>query len=454
MTFSDLTAALRRFKWLAISIFLVITVAGLAAAFLPTARYESSVTTLVQPANQAVGFGTAEATQILVPPVVQRVGSSSFADTVKNRLPASLQDADVQFTADTTPGTGLVVIKSSSTDKAAAKPAADAAVSELQEHPVSPQIQVTSVNPATSAESLAAKRDIPIILGSLTLGAILAVLAATAAHMTRRRLPGSGMVREKFGLDVLAEIPPRTPIPPTQDLFRTGWPPEVFEGYQRMAANFEILVPEPSTIAVVSWDAEEGKTTATANLAWALASQGRPVLAVDCDLRNPALDLSLGVSEKPGVGEVAGSASPRSVRQSTPLSTLHVIASGKARGHPTTLLSKALPDLLTDGRRGTETVLIDAPPMLAAEATYILSQVDAAILVVDMKRRSPEEFETMLEDLSMIHVRILGVVLNRAEQIGSRSSRYYSAYVSSDDGKVRTAGSATRAKSGARSRSR
>src|SRR5947199_5742666 len=230
MTFSDLTAALRRFKWLAISIFVLITAIGLAAAFLPTPRYESSVTTLVQPANQAVGFGTAEATQVLVPPVVQRVGASSFADAVSNRLPGSLQGANVQLSAETQPGTGLVVIKSSTTDKAAAKPAADAAVSELQAHPVSDQIQVTSVNPATSARSLAAKRNIPIILGSLTLGAILGMLAAVAAHMTRRRLPGSGMVREKFGLDVLAEIPPRTPIPPTQDLFSTGWPPEVFEG--------------------------------------------------------------------------------------------------------------------------------------------------------------------------------------------------------------------------------
>ena len=89
--------------------------------------------------------------------------------------------------------------------------------------------------------------------------------------------------------------------------------------------------------------------------------------------------------------------------------------------------------------------------MLAAEATYILSQVDAAIVVVDMKRRSPDELETMLEDLSMIQVRILGVVLNRAERLGSRSSRYYSTYVSSDDGKSRTASS--RARSGARSRS-
>jgi len=259
------------------------------------------------------------------------------------------------------------------------------------------------------------------------------------------------MVREKFGLDVLAEIPPRTPIPPTQDLFGTGWPPEVFEAYQRMAANFEILVPEPSTIAVVSWVAEEGKTTVTANLAWALAGQQRPVLAIDCDLRNPALDLALGVSDKPGVTEVAGSATPRSVRQSTPVAALHVIASGQGHGHPSALLSNALPDLLTDGRRGTETVLIDAPPMLAAEATYILSQVDAAIVVVDMKRRSPDELETMLEDLSMIQVRILGVVLNRAERLGSRSSRYYSTYVSSDDGKSRTASS--RARSGARSRS-
>jgi Mrp family chromosome partitioning ATPase/capsular polysaccharide biosynthesis protein len=426
MTLNDLTAAVRRFKWLALSIFLVLTAIGLAAAFVPTARYESSVTVLVQPAGQGVDFGTAEATQVLVPPVAQRVGSSSFADAVSGRLPGVLKGSDVQFTAETPPGTGLLTIKSSTTNRAAAKPAADAAVAELQQHPVSPQIQVTSVNPATGAESLAAKRNVPIILGSMTLGAILGVLAALLLHMTRRRLASGSLVREKFGLKVLAEIPDRTPVPRTPDLFGLGWPPEVLEAYQRMAANLEILLPDPAAIAVVSWDAEEGKTTVASNLAWALATMDRRVLAVDCDLRHPGLDLALGIAPGPGVAELANSSPAAQVRQSTRLPALAAIAAGEPESHPAAPVAKAIPILLGEGRRQTETVLIDTPPMLAAEATSIISRVDAVIVVVDMKRRSPEEFEAMMEDLTMIEAKILGVVLNRSERIsGRRAAHYY-----------------------------
>jgi tyrosine-protein kinase len=426
MTLSDLTAALRRFKWLALFLFVLISSIGLAAAFLPADRYESRVVVLAQFSGKSgVVYGPAEAAQVLTPPLIARVESESFANAVEIRLPRRTENADLKFVADSDPGTAVVQIKSTATDRDVVRPAAEAAVAQLEADPVSDLLKISAVNPATLPESLAAKRDIPIVLGSIILGAIVAVFAALAAHMIRRRLTGSALVREKFGLRVLAEIPSQGSIPTTEDLFNTGWPPEVLEGYQRLLANFEILAPEPLVVAVVSWDAEEGKTTVTANLAWALATMNRRVLAIDCDLRHPELDLALNVSLNPGVADVAGATLPRTVRQRTMLPTLQVIAAGEVQGHPAAPMAKALPELLADGRK-TETVLIDTAPMLAAETTFIMSQVDAVVLVIDMKRRSPSELEEMLEDLALIDANVLGVVLNRATRVeGRRSSRYY-----------------------------
>ncbi len=427
MTLIDLTAALRRFKWLALSIFALITTIGLAAAFLPSSRYESEVVVLAQftEGNGEIIFGPAEVAQVLVPPVIQRVESESFADAVEDQLPEQVEDADIEFTAESEPGTAVVEIKSRSTDADAVRPAAESASDQLEADPVSDQLEISAVNPPTPPESLAAKRNLPIVLGSITLGGILAVFAALAAHTIRRRLAGAALIRDRFGLTVLTEVPAERFIPTTPALFETGLPPEVLEAYQRLQANFEVLAPEPMVVAIVSWDAEEGKTSVTANLAWALASMGRSVLAIDCDLRHSELDLALNVNQAPGVAEVARSTLPKTVRQRTKLPALQVITAGNAHGHPAAPLAKALPDLLADRRR-TETVLIDTAPMLAAEVTFIASQVDAVIVVIDMKRRSPSEIEEMLEDLSVIDVNVFGVVLNRVtNQAGRRRSRHY-----------------------------
>lgn len=424
VTFSDLSTAVRRHWRIAIAVFTVIVAVGVAAAILPGKRYESSSVLLVAPTSkQALSFGAVEAIQYLLPPVRSAVASARFEEKVREQLPPSIADADLSFSTDNDPGTAILTLNVQGTSRAAAQLAATAAARELEAHPISDLIQISVLSPAGEAQSLYVKRAAPIILGSIILGLIAAVFAALAAQALRGRVPGRELIRERFGLETLGEVPAKSPFPlSAPGLFEAGWPPELIDAYQRLRANVEIVLPQPAVVAVTSWSEQEGKTTVTANLAWAMASLGRRVVAVDCDLRQPALHRVLGQPSEAGIAELAAGMHVDDVLQETGLPSLQIVSSGEPVSHPAQLINSALPKLLA-GLSGV-TVLIDTPPIFTAETTMIVSAADAVIVVVDARGNTPSELETVLGELRHPGVRVLGLVLNRSETVRGSTPGY------------------------------
>lgn len=432
MTAADLASALRRFWWLALGIFLLVLVLGTAAALLPKERFESSAGLLVAPVSEeGLSFGAAEAVQYLLPPVARRVGSESFQAAVRRNLPPELAGSDLSLIAENEPGTGILTVRAESTSKAVPQRAGQEATALLIEDPGSRLVRVSVLDPAGPATSTTAERRLPLIAGSLVLGLIAGLLSAVAAHMLVRRLPGPEQLSERFNLNVLGSIPASGELPPTAAaLFQGEGPPEVVEAFRRLEANFQVLARPKSVVAVTSWVEGEGKTTVAANLAWALASLGRQVTAVDCDLRQPGLHRALGVEGEQGVADIARVVKPRPrgeaagatpLRRATALDSLQVIAAGKPDRHPVELVNAALP--IITNLQGT--VIVDTPPMVAAETTLIATKVDAVIVVIDARRRNPAELEETLRELRLSGATVLGVVINRASVSRARRSSNY-----------------------------
>ena len=170
-------------------------------------------------------------------------------------------------------------------------------------------------------------------------------------------------------------------------------------------------------IAVVSPGAGAGKTTTMANLAFALGRQSDlRTIALDFDLRRPALHQILGHSPKQGMVDVIYNRvgfdqhgrrlnrnlvfgmNDRPERNSSEV----------LQSHQTEALLSALQETFQP-----DYMLFDMPPMLAADDAYgFLTHVDAALIVVEAEKTPMAQIDVVERQISEV-TGVLGVVLNK-----------------------------------------
>ena len=430
MTVGDLTATLRRHWLVAIVVFCVVAGVGVAATALSPERYRSNVTVNVVPADKAAfDFGGTQIVQYLVPPVLTRVKSALFARGIRERLPPDLAGSPVEVTVDNEPGTGLVKLGVISSTPRAAFAAATVANARLREFPGSTFIDITTLTPPSTAESVRSERTPPIIAGSVVLALILAALAAVAANRLRPAIPRATEFRQRYGHEVLGEIPRSRKLPATAPaLFGDGGRPEVSAAFRNLEARFtqrlaDTESPAPrAVVAVTSWGAGEGKTTVAANLAWAMASLDHLVTIADFDLRRPRVHEVLEVEPDLGVADIAAGDDVDGCGHPAALAELWVIPAGTLQGHPVEAVHVALGRLDDFAARF---VLLDTPPMFTPETVEIIGAVDAVLLVIDGRKRRPREIEEALSELALAGTPVLGVVLNRVKVHDGRGRMGY-----------------------------
>jgi Mrp family chromosome partitioning ATPase len=430
VTVGDLTATLRRHWLVAILVFCVVVGIGVAATALSPERYRSKVTVSVVPADKAAfDFGGTQIVQYLVPPVLTRVQSSLFARGIRERLPPDVAGSPVEITVDNEPGTGIIELGVISSTPRAAFAAATVANERLRGFPGSTFIDIATLTPPSEAKSVRSERTPPIIAGSVVLAFILAALAAVAANRLRPAIPRAAEFRRRYGPEVLGEIPRKRKFPRTAAaLFGSGGPPEISTAFRNLEARFakrladmERATPR-AVVAVTSWGAGEGKTTVAANLAWATASLEHLVTIADFDLRRPRVHELLEVPQDLGVADIAAGADVDGCGHPAALSELWVIPAGTVKGHPTEAVHAALGKLDDVAARF---VLLDTPPMFTAETVAIIGVVDAVLLVVDGRNRSPREIEEAMSELALAGTPVLGVVLNRVKVKDGRGRMGY-----------------------------
>jgi succinoglycan biosynthesis transport protein ExoP len=416
MTRHDVARALRRFWPLAIGVFALFVVIGLAAAFLPQKRYKADALLFAQPTNaQALNAGTT-VVPLILPTIVEQVGGQQFESEVLRASPGA---AGAALSASNVAGTAVLTITAESTNPHTAAVAANAAANQVHLKPITSAIELSVLDPAFTPTSPASPKKGPILLGCIVLGLIFALFAALVADALRKRVAGAEAIRTNFGLTVLGEITrSRQVTRRPAELFGENGSGEIAEQYQRLRTNFELLAEDYHTVAITSWTQGEGKTTVTTNLGWMLASLGREVTIVDLDLRRPAAHVPFGLELAGGVGELGGDGPGKGAGAGRPKQTdlpgLEVLTAGIPMDQPARVIETTFPSIMRalEGRL----VLVDTPPLLAAETALIASMVDALVIVIDVRRREPAELEAVLQVLKLTQTTILGVVLNGAHR--------------------------------------
>lgn len=184
-----------------------------------------------------------------------------------------------------------------------------------------------------------------------------------------------------------------------------------------------------SKLLVTSPLPKEGKSFVTANLGQVLVQQqGKRVLLVDADLRNPNLHLTLGAEPGPGLSDYLRSETDEfSIIQGGPMENLFLIPAGSKNENPAELVASGRMNTLLNRLQPLfDWIIVDSPPAAAvSDAALIANYCDGVLLVVrsnatpfDIAQRARQEFGDNL----------IGVVLNGISTLPEYSQYYYNAY--------------------------
>ena len=251
------------------------------------------------------------------------------------------------------------------------------------------------------------------------LGLLFAIGLVFVLRSVQRRIDEKDVSRI-FGAPILARVPTRR---------RQAWREQLYlEAFQFLRANVATRLAkredgeprEGRVIAVTSPLPANGKSTVVAALSDALALSGSEVLAVDCDLRKPALSAEFGLPEGGrGLAEALLSHdTPERYLVETPVPGVTLLPGGLlgtdfAVAHAT---ARRLPEVLNGLRSAADVVLVDtAPVTLAAETSIVAAVADYVIVVIDARDLRRDMLEDTREQLDRAGANILGVVLNRTE---------------------------------------
>lgn len=181
----------------------------------------------------------------------------------------------------------------------------------------------------------------------------------------------------------------------------------------------------PRSLAFISAEAGEGKTTVCCNLAIALANLGKRVLVIDADIRRPAIQGFFDIAGSRGlVNYLAGEGEWRNYVQMSNVKGLDCLIAGPEPPNPSELLSsERMEALVKDAMSDYNFVLVDSPPLLnVTDGRIVATVVEAAILVVKGGATSREHVQRAQGCVGNLGARVIGVVLNG---IDLRQAGYY-----------------------------
>lgn len=182
----------------------------------------------------------------------------------------------------------------------------------------------------------------------------------------------------------------------------------------------------PRSLAFISAEAAEGKTTVCCNLAVSLAHLGKRVLVIDADIRRPGIEGFFELGGSAGlVNYLAGEGEWRNFVQMTNVKGLDCVICGPEPPDPGELLSsERMEALVKDAMNHYNFVLLDSPPLLnLTDGRIVARTAEGTVLVVKGGATSREHVQRAQACMADVGARVIGAVLNGIDLI--RAGYYY-----------------------------
>ena len=289
---------------------------------------------------------------------------------------------------------------------------------------------------ATPREPAMPRWAVMVPLGVLT-GLIVGLGLAFMLELVDTSIKGPGDIARRVDLPLLGMIPHQDDLEENiKDLrvaFSTHPNSLVSEAFRQVRTCLQFSGPaaERRSLLVTSPLPEDGRTTVALNLAASAARNGRKVLVVDANFRQPMIRKLFGACPEGGLSSaLVGQASWREmVLELEP--NLSVMGSGPLPPNPGELLgSEQMKALLAEMVAEYDQVLFDtAPCLLVTDAPALSAIVDGVVLVVRAGANTYGILQRTREVLGRIGAHVFGVVLNGVRTIaGGYLRKNYEAF--------------------------
>ena len=264
-------------------------------------------------------------------------------------------------------------------------------------------------------------------------GAIIGCVILLIYVLSRRTVKSKKELKKNINLPDLGSIPyirtkkrKKETFHNSVSLLNERIPMSYLEAVRKLRIRImkEMETKEYRTLLVTSSIPGEGKTTLSANLAIAIAQQGKKVLLIDCDLRNPSVAGVMNEQEEhPGLGAVLKKEVPllkalKNVElpkeRTNEKGKLHVMFGGPADGDGAMMIgSRRMQALIRALNSKYDIIILDtAPSELLADAPLLAKYVDAALYVIRNDYTKLREIREGVESLALSGVHMMGFVFN------------------------------------------
>lgn len=265
------------------------------------------------------------------------------------------------------------------------------------------------------------------MIGALVLGAAVIYLR----ELFFDRYKSAQEVARDLGLPLLGEIPKGRGTPALES-FRSLRTAVVFS-LERIAESNGSGKGAPGVL-ITGAESGCGKSYVSANIARALATEGRRVNVIDGDLRRPTLHDVFGTRLSPGLSDLLVEEQAPDISQvgvdialppvgSGAAGELRLLPAGAHAGDSVESLSSAkMKAIVQYLRSNSDVVVFDSPPTLVVVDPVVLARyADGVVFVVDSRHTRRREARRAIEALRATGAPLLGFAFNRSN---ARQTRY------------------------------
>ena len=440
---SDLAGVLWRRRWLALAAFVaVLAGVGLVTATMPKA-YEATAYMLVNPDRPGGSdFEQTEISQALVTTYAELLESQNLADQVSERLGGRFEGNPLDaIRIEAVPESQLLKVTGEADTPEMTQQLTNVYAQVFQERirelaqADAASGRATVAEPATVPTSPERPRPALYLLIGAVLAALAAVGVALLAERLDQRLHVSGEMTEVLGLPIIARIPHGSGVVVERMLAGAATNDResraAAEAFRLLLANltFANMGVRPRTVAVVSSEEQEGKSTTALSLARAAGELETATLLVEADLRRPSLASKAGawmgdlgfsslLVHRSGLDEAAWP---------LPGSSVDLLPAGPLPPNPAALLgSGVLTEFDEEAKERYSLVVYDTPPLsVSADASLVSAITEGVVLVIDARRTRRRPAAQAVDQLRRAQANILGVVVNRVD--AQHGGYYYAA---------------------------
>ena len=440
----QILATLWRWRLTFLLTFLLVMASVAAATFALPKVYGSSAYLWVTSVRQtASDFEATQTNQVLNKTYAELLQTPGVADAVAAELPFRMTGGQVSESVSIAPITQSQLIRISTEASTAqrARIIADTYAKVFLS-------RVAALDARSGAASRVTLAEPPLAMGDpirprpklyLLIGSILALCCGGAAALLRQRfdhrLDIDAATTELFDLPILARIPQAslagTILAPGSES-RSASAEHVSDAFRFLLTNLAFANGGglPTSLAVVSAEPGEGKSTCSVGIGVAAVEMGVRTVLVDADLRRPRLAAMLGAipDDAPGFSDVLKGSDPlalNEVTRPTSGSALRFVPSGPPTSHPASLLSKlSLGNFERRAKNLFDLVVYDTPPLsVGPDASLVAVSAEATILVINSRKTRSTAVLQAVEQLRRSRATVLGVVVNRV--VDGPSGAYY-----------------------------